>query len=596
MKIKGGSSVAIPQSYIYELCQRNEVTDVIAEHVQLKRRGRTSVGLCPFHNEKTPSFVVYPETQSFYCFGCGTGGDVITFIKNINRLDYVEAIKFLAARVGMPMPEEDDQTGKIKTRILQANKEAALFFVNNLNVEQGLGARAYLRRRGLSDATIRKFGLGFAVNSFDGLRNYLKSKGFSEEELVSAQLIKRNDKGNVYDVFRNRVMFPIIDLRGNVIAFGGRNMGEEKPKYLNSPETLVFKKSQGLFALNVAKKSKSNRYLIAEGYMDVIALHQAGFDTAVASLGTAFTAEQAKLISHYAEEVVLCYDADEAGQKAIDRALDIFSRTKVKVTVLKMEGAKDPDEFLQKYGAERFEMLLSGSGNSIEYALGKAKAKYNLAQADDRVEYLKEAINILAGPLTSTERAVYAGRIAEETDVPRTAVEQQLQSRLKAVERKAKKDREKQLTAEGAIQRVNIPLGVANGEKVRAVIYAEQQLIAAALKNEEHFILVQNKVSPKVFLSEEMKTVYTALESISEVGDAITATAVMHYLDENARNLLSRILADNHDKNFTEQDINLYIERMEKESRTEEAQDMSAEELTKYMKRLKGEKSKKEND
>ena len=588
--------MAIPQTYIYELCQRNDITDVISEYVQLKRRGRTSVGLCPFHNEKTPSFVVYTETQSFYCFGCGTGGDVITFIKNINHLDYVEAVKFLAARAGMPMPEEDDRTGKAKNRILQINKEAALFFVQNLNAEQGSAARAYLRQRGLSDATIRKFGLGFSQNSFNALRDYLKSKGFTEEEMVSAQVVKRAEKGNTYDVFRNRIIFPIIDLRGNVIAFGGRNMGEEKPKYLNSPETVVFKKSQGLFALNLAKKSKEKRYLLAEGYMDVIALHQAGFDTAVASLGTAFTAEQAKLISHYAEEVVLCYDTDEAGQRAITRAIDIFTNTPVKLSVLgKMEGAKDPDEFLKKYGVERFERLLSGSGNSIEYALDKAKAKYNIAEADGRVEYLKEAINILCGPLTSTERAVYAGRLAEETDVPRAAVEQQLQARLRTKARQNKRDKEKQLSAEGAVQRVNIPYGTVSGSKVRAVIYAEQQLMAAAIKNGDHFKLIQSKLTAEDFTGEEMKTVFTAVEEIFKKGEAITTVAVMHYLNEDTRNLLSRVLADNHDKNFTEEDISLHLSKVEKEKQSTATQNMSEQEWEKYMKRLQADKSKKEN-
>lgn len=587
--------MAISQNYIYELCQRNDITDVIAEYVELKRRGRTSVGLCPFHNEKTPSFVVYPETQSFYCFGCGTGGDVITFIKNINHLDYIEAVKFLAARVGMTMPEENDETGKLRSRILAANKETALFFVNTLNSEQGKTARAYLRRRGLTDGTIRKFGIGLAPNSFHALRDHLKSKGFSEEELLSASLIKRSDKGNTYDVFRNRVIFPIIDLRGNVIAFGGRNMGDEKPKYLNSPETLVFKKSQGLFAMNIAKKSKSKRYLLAEGYMDVVALHQAGFDTAIASLGTAFTAEQAKLISTYADEVVLCYDADEAGQRAVTRAIETFSRTTVKVAVLKLEGAKDPDEFLKKYGPERFEMLLSGSGNSIEYALGKAKDKYNLAEADGRVEYLKEAIEILSGPITTTERAVYVGRLAEETDVPRTAVEQQLASRVKTKQRRAQKEREKQLTTEGAMQRVKVPLGTSDGEKVRAVIYAEQQLVAAMLQNEDHLKQVKLQITADDLISEEMKIVFTALAELSQNGEALAPAVVMTYLDENARNLLSRILADNSDHTFTADDVKLYLSKIEKQKQTKDTQNMTTQELEAYMKSLKAEKSKKEN-
>ncbi|MDO5601895.1 MAG: DNA primase, partial [Oscillospiraceae bacterium] len=322
--------MAIPQDYITELLERSDVTDIIGSFVQLKRRGRTYTGLCPFHNEKTPSFVVYPETQSFYCFGCGAGGDIITFVKKIQNLDYVEAVKWLAARAGMPLPEDRDDTGRLRSRVLAINKEAARFFFQQLNSEQGAAARAYWRGRGLSDTTIRRFGLGYAPDGFHALRDFLRGKGYTEEELLAAAVVKRSEKGNTYDVFRNRVMIPIFDLRGNVIAFGGRNMGPEKPKYINSPETLVYKKGRNMFAANLAKKSPEKRYILCEGYLDVISLHQAGFTTAVAGCGTALTPEQVKLLSEYADEVVLCYDADEAGQKAAKRAITLFSDAPVK--------------------------------------------------------------------------------------------------------------------------------------------------------------------------------------------------------------------------------------------------------------------------
>ena len=449
----------IPQSYIEELVQRNDMVDVAQSYVQLRRRGRTYTGLCPFHSEKTPSFVVYPETQSFYCFGCGAGGDVITFIKKINNVDYVEAVKTLAARAGMAMPEEDDKAGRLRSRIVSINKDAARFFVQCLQSEEGRAARRYWREtRGLSPAVITRFGLGYAPNSFHAVRNHLRGLGYTQEEMLASGLVKRSEKGSLYDVFRNRVMVPIFDLRGNVIAFGGRNMGPEKPKYINSPETVVYKKSRTLFALNVAKKSDVRRYILCEGYMDVISLHAAGFTTAVAGCGTALTPEQVKLLSEYADEVVLCYDSDEAGQKATARAIELFSASPVKTSVLNIPGAKDPDEFIQKYGPERFAQLVDGSAGALEYELEKRRAKYDLARPDGRVGYLKEAIDVLASSaVTATERDVYAGRLSEQTDVDKAAILTQLAAAVKAQGYRQRARKQKELLAEGNTGRVKVP-------------------------------------------------------------------------------------------------------------------------------------------
>ncbi len=362
--------MAISPDYLQELSQRTDIAELVGGYVQLRRRGRTYTGLCPFHSEKTPSFVVYPETASFYCFGCGAGGDAITFVKRINNLDYIEAVKFLAARAGMPLPDDRDDTGKIKRRILAMNKDTARFYFEQLNTDEGRAARGYLRGRALSDGTIKRFGLGYSPEGYHATSDYLRKKGYTEEEMLTGGIIKRGQRGGTYDFFHGRVMFPIIDLRGNVIAFGGRRMGDEGgPKYLNSGDTPVFKKSRNMFALNIAKRSQSKRYILCEGYMDAIALHQAGFDTAVAPLGTAFTPEQAKLLSTYADELVLCYDSDEAGQKATRRAIGILANEPVKVSILTVQGAKDPDEFIKKYGPERFQMLLDGCSNAIEYEL-----------------------------------------------------------------------------------------------------------------------------------------------------------------------------------------------------------------------------------
>ena len=365
----------IPQEYIQEVVARNDITEVIGQYVQLRHRGRTYTGLCPFHNEKTPSFTVYPDTQSFYCFGCGAAGDVINFVRKISNLGYVEAVKQLAGRAGMPMPEEDDQESRSRSRLLEINRNAARYFYDQLNAptpEAAMARRYWREKRGLSDAAIRRFGLGYAPEDFVGLLHYLRHRGFTEPELESSGLVKRSAKGNLYDIFRHRVMVPIIDVRGNIIAFGGRVMDDSKPKYINSPETMVYHKSRTLFALNVAKKSTSKRYILCEGYMDVISMHEAGFDTAVCACGTALTPEQVKLLTEYADEVVLSYDSDEAGQKATERSLALFSGTNLQVRVLNIPGAKDPDEFIRTYGRDRFEAVLEGTATPLEFKLAKA--------------------------------------------------------------------------------------------------------------------------------------------------------------------------------------------------------------------------------
>ena len=316
----------IPHEYIEELTRRTDIVELVGGYVQLKRKGRLYGGLCPFHSEKTPSFYVYPDTQSFYCFGCGAGGDAVTFTKKINSIDYVEAVKLLAQRAGMPEPTEDDKTGRLRSRILTMNKDAARFFHACLNstVEEARQARAYWRRRGLDDKTINRFGLGYAPDDGQALYQHLRDKGYNQQELDASGLFKRSQSGRIYCLFWRRVMTPIFDLRGNIIAFGGRVLDDSKPKYVNSPETLVYHKSDTVFALQIAKRSASHRYVLCEGYMDVISMHQAGIDTAVCACGTALTPDQIKLISQYADEVILSYDSDEAGQKATLRSLELF--------------------------------------------------------------------------------------------------------------------------------------------------------------------------------------------------------------------------------------------------------------------------------
>ena len=584
----------IPREYIDEVVRRSDITEVVSSYVQLRHRGRTHTGLCPFHSEKTPSFVVYPETQSFYCFVCGAGGDVITFVRKINNLDYVEAVKMLAGRAGMPMPEEDDKAGRLRSRVLAINKEAARFFYEQLNAENddARAARAYWRGRGLSDSTIRRFGLGFSPNDFGALRRHLRTRGYTEEEMLASGLQKRSEKGNVYDVFRGRVMTPIFDLRGNVIAFGGRVLGDEKPKYINSPETLVYKKSKAMFALNIAKKSASRRYILCEGYMDVISLHQAGFDTAVAACGTALTQDQVRLLGEYADEVVLCYDSDEAGQKATARSLGLFAESPVKVSVLNIPGAKDPDEFIKKYGRERFEALLNGTSNAIEYKLAKVREKYDLARPADRVEYIKDAIRLLAGRLTPTEREVYAGRLAEETDVAKANVMAQLEAAVRANQRRAQRQREKELLNTGAGADIKLPYNAPGGEKALGVASAEQQLVAALIRDPSLIPLAESRVKPEQFLMEDMAAAYAAVLEAKRQGHLPDLATLASALPEETVSRLSLLLARNYDVGLGRRDVEMYLDRLEQSvPQSSKAGGMTGEELEEYMERLRRKKS-----
>lgn len=419
--------MALSDSFLQELKMKTDIEDVISTYVTLKRRGATLVGLCPFHNEKTPSFTVYPATQSFYCFGCGAGGDAITFLKKIENLDYLDAVKTLAQRAGLQMPQEgfDDSLSKRRRRILEMNREAARFYHSALLSPEGKVGYDYYIGRALSAATINHFGLGFAPNQWDALLKHMRAKGYQPAELVDAGLVRKGQKG-YYDNFRNRVMTPIIDVRGNVIAFGGRVLDDSKPKYINTGDTLVYKKTNELFALNFAKDSKEDALILCEGYMDVIAMHQAGFTNAVAGCGTALTTEQVRLISRYAKEVILTYDADEAGQKALQKAMTLFDQTDVKVRIPALVGGKDPDEIIRTYGRDKFKGMLEGASNETEFRLLALRRQYNLATTQGKIDFIGGALQILA-TLPPVEQDLYVSRLSEELGVERQNMKVQLQ-------------------------------------------------------------------------------------------------------------------------------------------------------------------------
>ncbi len=438
--------VAIPQSFLDQLKMSCDIESVVSGYVSLRRSGRTSKGLCPFHSEKTPSFFVYHDTESFYCFGCGAGGDVISFIMRIENIGYLDALRFLAERAGIPFPEEarEDPSLKIKPLIYEINRAAAHFYHDRLKSEDGAPGREYLMgERRLSTKTVTRYGLGYAPPGWDNLRNYLRGKGYSDEDMLQAAVVVRGKDGkSVYDTFRNRVIFPIVDIRKNVIGFGGRVLDDSKPKYLNSPDTPVFKKSRNLFSLNFAKNVHDGRLILAEGYMDVIAMNQAGFDNVVATLGTSLTSEQARLMSNYAQEIVIAYDSDGPGRTATDRAVGLLEEAGLKTRILDMKGAKDPDEFIRKFGAERFKMLIDGARSVTEYQMGVIRAKYDLGSTEQRGAYLQEAAGYLATVPSGMERELYIARLAEEAEIPRDAIRESVNRALRRNLRRARKKEE----------------------------------------------------------------------------------------------------------------------------------------------------------
>lgn len=549
----------IPEQFLQELKLNNDIESVISSYIQIKRGGRNLVGLCPFHSEKTPSFTVYTDSQSFYCFGCGAGGDVISFVKRIENIEYMDALKLLADRAGMQLPDNsfDDKTAKLKSRILEINRQSARFFHSCLMSPMGKQALDYLHSRRLNDKTIRRFGLGYSPDSWDTLTKHLTSLRFTQEEIVTACVAAKGRKGNIYDQFRGRVMFPIIDIRGNVIAFGGRIMQGDGPKYLNSPDTPVFKKSRNLFALNIAKSTKEENLLLAEGYMDVIALHQAGFENAVATLGTALTDEQARLMSQYAKQIVIAYDSDGAGQTATKRAINILGEIGIQVKVLSMQGAKDPDEFIKKYGRDRFKMLIEGSSNALEFELSKIKNKYDISTADGRVNYLKEFANYIAGINNPIERDVYIAKTANDLDVSKDAVLSQVNYmiRRKAKSKEKKDAKELKVFAATPMDKVNPE----RGRHLKAAL-AEERLIAILFKNPDYCAYIKQKLTLQDFVTEFNRRVFEMICLRIENNQMLDIGMFGSEFDDAQMGRIAGFIASSNGQNYTKEETDDYIQ------------------------------------
>ncbi len=525
--------MALPQEFIHELKARCNIEDVISQYVQLKRAGSNLTGCCPFHSERTPSFTVFRNNENFYCFGCGAGGDVITFVMKMENVDYMTAIEHLASRAGLTVPEDPKsmQMRVNKERYFEMNKLAARFFYDSLIDPKNAEALSYITKRGLTPSTIKRFGIGYADTSWDSLTGYLMSKGFEKDEIKNAFLAGVSQKsGRLFDYFRNRIIFPIFDLSGNVIAFGGRIIGDGKPKYLNSSDTPVFKKSRNLYALNHAKNNTDSSLILCEGYMDVVALQQAGFTNAVATLGTALTSEQTRIIARYANTVYLCYDSDEAGQRASKRAIDMLGDVGVKVKVVTVDGAKDPDEYIKKYGKTSFEKLLKGSDGHIEYAIKNISSKYNLSVPEQKLSYLDECCNMLSGVYSEIEREIFIQRISLESDIAPEVIRNEIKKRQQKNRRQAEKNavRDEINKSIGYGDRVN-----ADSAKNLSTVKKEENLLGLILIHPEYLgsEALKGKISEEIFQCEFSKKVWRELVrnsqelqgGIETFGDAFTA-------------------------------------------------------------------------
>ena len=525
------------EKFLTELTERNDIVDVVSQYVQLSRRsGSNLFGLCPFHSEKTPSFSVSRSKQIYHCFGCGKGGGVINFIMEIENVGFQDAVAILAKRAGMEMPErEDDPESRKRARILALNKDAARFFYECLNAPLGETGRDYMAGRKISRKTAMDFGLGYAPDSWDGLRNAMREKGYTDFELLDAGLVRKGRNGGFYDTFRNRLMFPVIDVRGNVIAFSGRILGSGEPKYMNSPESPVFSKGRNLFALNLARKSKSDYFLLAEGNVDVVSLHQAGFDSAVASLGTSLTEQQAQLLSHYKNEVVIAYDNDAAGANATTRAITLFEKLDVKVRVLRLDGEqKDPDEYIKARGAEAFRKLVEESENRMEYKLRRIRDEFDLSRPEQRAGYATEAVKLIAGLSSQAERQVYSSVVAEQVGVKAEAVLNDVErQRKRQLRSSAEKETREMVRLTANPRKYENPASAVAEEGIVRLLYLEPGLIRSG-----------ELPTPAAFTDSRLAKIYEQITGKLRRGETVSTATIAEVLDSEEMSLLIEVVEE----------------------------------------------------
>ncbi len=551
----------IPQAFISELVSTIDIEEFLSGYITLKRAGGRFKALCPFHNEKSPSFTVYPETGSYFCFGCSKGGGALDFIMDYENLQFIDAVRFLANRQGMVIPNDDGNESEFsrqKAVVYEINKLTAKFFFKCLKSEYGKVGYDYLKSRGLDDGIIKVFALGYAPNSWDSLYKFLKSKGYKDDDLVASNVIGVSQKGNYYDIFRNRVIFPIMDLRGNFIGFGGRVLDDSKPKYLNTSDTPVFKKSQHLFALNLAKKQIDNDTLVlCEGYMDVVAMHASGFKNSVATLGTAITSEQARLISKYASKVVIAYDSDDAGKMATRRALNILDEVDISSTVLKIDGAKDPDEFIKKNGNIRFKMLLENSNNISEYEIDELKNKFDLSTNEGKIDFTKSAIYVLSKIKNKIEQDVYINNVAKLTGVVPNTIKQQ----VNAVVLKNNKENQKKQWQKISQNR---DVYTKKGKELSATII-EENILAFLFRNNDVFGTTASKLKPEDFVTEFNSKIYTMMLHLDAQDLELNVNNLTSGLTREEGSAVARIIAQNDISSNSESELIEYIKLLNEE-------------------------------
>ena len=507
--------MAIPASVIQEITERTDIADLVSRYVNLKRSGNDLLGLCPFHSEKTPSFRVTPAKQMFYCFGCQKGGGAVHFLMQIENLTFVDAVKKLGAECGVVVSDDrsaDDKAEKKRKAIFAANKEAARFFYSCLSKDIGLSARQYLKNRQLSPEIIKKFAIGYAPDSWDSLKKHLMSMGFSENDLVEGRLLSRTERGSTYDRFRNRVMFPILDITGNVIGFGGRVLDDSKPKYLNTADTPVFDKSANLYALNYAKNDKNGQVIVVEGYMDVVTLYQHGIERAVASLGTALTSRQARLLKRYAKEVVLCYDGDGAGVKAAHRAIGLLREAEVKARVITLNGAKDPDEYCKKFGVDKFLASIEGAKTPVLYKIAALKENYDLSLPEQQAEFLIAVSDEIAALKEPVERDVYTREIARNYSISEEALANQVKKAVLRLKQQGKQQEKLQF------QKI-VRQKAVSGDTLEKD--AESRLVALLLKYPDTISTFTQKGGTELVENESLKEAVMCMLSFKEAGERI---------------------------------------------------------------------------
>jgi DNA primase len=548
----------IPRAFIDELIDRCNIVDVVSSYVRLKKAGANYLGLCPFHNEKTPSFTVSPEKQLYKCFGCGAGGNVIGFVMQIENLEFIDAVKKLADMCGMTVPESDDPSFSIRKRVLEANVAAARFFRSNLSTEKGKKAAEYLIRRGLSTKIVQTFGIGYATDGWFELTNELTRQGFSRAELEAARLSGKGKNGGYFDFFRDRVMFPIINERGEVIAFSGRVLtsGAEGRKYINTPDTPAYNKSRALYGIHIAKRTKEDFLILVEGNMDVVALHQAGFDNAIATCGTALTPHQAQIIRKTAAKVVVCFDQDDAGKKATDRAIEILSQADVEVRVLRLppvRGARgeilvdangkplkdDPDAFIRRNGADAFRQLLQKPPSDTEYKLSSIKSAFDLNTDDGRIGYLKEAAKYLASIPSDIEREIHTRNTARSADLSESALMSEV-SRIRASRMRDKKRKIEQTSRNPLAQAQPKERGIRYDNPASAI--SEERLLQLCLSDTKLLDEAGGMLLPEQFSSPLLGSIFQkALDSRAK-GEHVSPASLLLGLEDNETRHISAVL------------------------------------------------------